>query len=80
MVVSEIGEQWSPNTPPDKHAPIINSIGIPNCAATGSAIGIVMAHTPQELPVENPTNAPTMKITIGMIPGAILDTSTKCTM
>ena len=43
IVVSEMGEQWSPNTPPPITAAIASGTGIPAPTARGTATGIRMA-------------------------------------
>ncbi len=58
MVVSEMGEQWSPNRPPETTAPIARVRGIPIALAMGRAMGIPRAQTPQELPVAKDTTTP----------------------
>ncbi len=55
MVVSEIGEQWSPNRPPLTTAPIVRVMEIPRASAIGMAIGSPRAQTPHELPVAKDT-------------------------
>lgn len=53
MVVSEIGEQWSPHTAPAIHAEIqmiASGLSIENTFCT---IGISMPKVPQEVPVAN---------------------------
>ena len=58
IVVSEIGEAWSPKMPPASEAARNGASGSPSAAAAGTAIGIMMANVPHEVPVENATNAP----------------------
>ena len=51
-VVSEIGEQWSPKTPPPSTAAIIRYILASMLKPSGMAIDIMIAKVPQEVPVE----------------------------
>ena len=53
IVVSEIGEQWSPKTPPLKIDPTIRDKLTSSRDANGMPIGSMMAKVPQEVPVEN---------------------------
>jgi len=71
MVVSEIGETWSPNIPPDTTAPIINGIGILKDALNARAIGIIMENVPQLVPVEKEVIAPTTNTKNGIRKGGI---------
>ena len=53
MVVSEIGEQWSPNTEPARTALSIGNIRAMSVAAAISpAIGNMIPKVPQDVPVE----------------------------
>jgi len=52
MVVSEMGETWSPKIPPDITAPIIKGIGRLNDALNAKAMGIIIENVPQLVPVE----------------------------
>ena len=78
MVVSEMGEQWSPITaPPRVAAMAIISISLPlirsavrSAAATppentGMTMGSRMVKVPQEVPVAKPRNAAIMNTTAG---------------
>ena len=52
MVVSEIGEQWSPQTAPAIQAETqITPMGLPN-GNTARVIGIRIPKVPQDVPVE----------------------------
>ena len=51
MVVSLIGLQWSPNTPPDSEAATKAVTGRPSAVPIGTAIGSMIAKVPQLLPV-----------------------------
>ena len=73
MVVSEIGEQWSPNTPPPRTAAMIKPGWRPMILIVGTAMGIMMAKVPQEVPVEKAMKQETRKMTVGMIPGLRVD-------
>ncbi len=66
MVVSEIGEQWSPHTAPAMHAEIeiiIMFSLLPEKTAT--TIGIKMPKVPQEVPVAKARKHPTRKMIAG---------------
>lgn len=69
MVVSEMGEQWSPNTPPPKTAAIIRPGWRPMMRIMGTAMGIMMAKVPQEVPVEKAIKQEMRNTTAGMMPG-----------
>ena len=55
IVVSEIGEQWSPHTAPARHAEILMTSISPAsaCGNTVQTIGIRIEKVPQLVPVEN---------------------------
>ena len=54
MVVSEIGEIWSPQTAPDRQAAtVMTSMVLGASPKTATAIGIRMPNVPQEVPVAN---------------------------
>ena len=82
MVVSEIGEIWSPQTAPAKmDATEMVKIGVisipPN---TETAIGIRMANVPQEVPVAKASPKATRKKIAGKSPvGILLDDTTLLT-
>ena len=65
MVVSEMGEMWSPQTAPARHAemPIIRSSG--SLANTGSTMGIRIPKVPQLVPVAKARPSATRKMTAG---------------
>ncbi|CUS93953.1 hypothetical protein JGI15_11041, partial [Candidatus Kryptonium thompsonii] len=71
IVVSEIGEQWSPKTPPLKT--LATTIGKfeSSAIAVGTAIGIIMAKVPQLVPVENEMKAEVTKTILGKSAGFI---------
>jgi len=50
-VVSEIGEQWSPKTPPPRTAAITKYKLASSEKVKGTAMEIIMANVPQEVPV-----------------------------
>ena len=52
IVVSEIGEQWSPKTPPASDAATKGASGRLRVSAAGTAIGSMIAKVPQLVPVE----------------------------
>ncbi len=51
MVVSDVGEQWSPNIPPPKTAASIKGTGKLKLTAKGKAIAVIIANVPQLVPV-----------------------------
>ena len=51
-MVSDIGEQWSPNIPPLKTAPKSKGRFNPILDAIGMIKGTIIANVPQEVPVE----------------------------
>ena len=58
IVVSEIGEQWSPNTEPAKVAAKDTTTKLGSKAwATRTITGIQIPNVPQAVPVENDKNA-----------------------
>lgn len=71
MVVSEMGEIWSPKIPPDMTAPIMRGIGISNEAVNAKAIGIMIENVPQLVPVEKEVRAAIIKIRNGSRNGGI---------
>lgn len=73
IVVSDIGEQWSPKTPPPKTAAMINPGWRPIMLIIGTAMGIMMAKVPHEVPVEKAIKQETRKTTAGIIPGLRVD-------
>ena len=56
MVVSEIGEQWSPKIPPPKVAAIIKFRFASCTLAIGIEMASMIANVPQEVPVEKAIN------------------------
>jgi hypothetical protein len=68
-VVSEIGEQWSPNTPPPKIADKIKPGGRFKVLISGTPRGIKMAKVPHDVPVEKEMSAPTIKRTGAIMMG-----------
>jgi len=73
MVVSEIGEQWSPKTAPPRIADTVADRVMGSASeawnTSGIANGVKIAIVPQEVPVANETVAATRKITMGSRPG-----------
>ena len=61
-VVSEMGEQWSPKIPPDSTTPMAMPTGAPMEMARDTAMGMKMANTLQELPVEKEVRQAAMKM------------------
>ena len=77
MVVSEIGEQWSPNTEPAKIAD--SAVTVNSGAAvsqTETMMGIRMPKVPQEVPVAKESMADTPNIMAGISITGILDAAT----
>ena len=68
IVVSDIGETWSPNNPPDSIEPIVTYKGALSATVIGITIGIIILYVPQELPVENDIIHPRRKAIIGINP------------
>ena len=66
MVVSEIGEQWSPQTAPARHAdiPIIDSVPLP-AGKIARTIGMSIPKVPQEVPVANARTQATKNMIAG---------------
>ena len=50
--VSEMGEQWSPKSPPPSEAAIATCVSIPIWFEIGTAIAIIIANVPHDVPVE----------------------------
>ena len=74
IVVSEIGEQWSPNTAPANTAASAgNSNSMSVTTAICAAIGNRSPNVPQEVPVANAVKPATKKIIIGNHAIFILD-------
>ena len=66
MVVSEIGEQWSPATAPaNVAATVMVSISLPVCII-GTTIGRRIPKVPQEVPVANARNTAIQNTIIGI--------------
>lgn len=66
MVVSEIGETWSPKTDPAKTEAIVIVQRSLLIGKRGKAIGMNIAKVPQEVPVENDNIAASAKIITGI--------------
>ena len=67
MVVSEIGEMWSPQTAPDKQAATVMTSMVDGASPnTAIAIGIRMLNVPQEVPVAKARPSAMRKNTAGM--------------
>ena len=67
IVVSEIGEQWSPHTAPARQEAIEITIICPS-GNTPITIGIRMLKVPQDVPVAKASSAATRKMIIGRKP------------
>ena len=64
MVVSEIGEQWSPQTAPDRQA----AMEMTSISPSGNAwqtMGMRMENVPQEVPVAKARKTATTKMMTG---------------
>lgn len=72
MVVSDIGDTWSPKIPPEITAPIISGVYISKLAPRARAIGIIIEKVPQLVPVEKDVIADTKKTKNGRRYGEIL--------
>ena len=72
MVVSEMGEAWSPNIPPLITEAMISGICISIVAPIARAIGIIIENVPQLVPVENAVILDTQNIRSGINIGEIL--------
>ena len=64
MVVSEIGEQWSPHTAPARQAEIAITNKLPS-NPTPTTIGNKIVNVPQEVPVANARNTATRNTIAG---------------
>ena len=78
IVVSDIGEQWSPNVPPPRIAPTVQSntvsISPPVIVnAKGIAIGVMIANVPHEEPVKKEINAHVKNVTVTSKAGVMKD-------
>ena len=78
IVVSDIGEQWSPNVPPPRIAPTVQSntvsISFPVIVnAKGIAIGVMIANVPHEEPVKKEINAHVKNVTVTSKAGVMKD-------
>lgn len=70
-VVSEIGEDWSPNVAPPHMADAVKGILSPKPMAVGMAIGATIAMVPMELPVAKEITPPIKNTIIGNNPGVM---------
>ena len=78
IVVSDIGEQWSPNVPPPRIAPTVQSntvsISPPVIVnAKGIAIGVMIANVPHEEPVKKEIIAHVMNVIVTNKAGVMKD-------
>ena len=78
MVVSEIGEQWSPKQPPPITAAIAAYTTVPisppvRLNARGKQIGSMIAYVPQDEPVRKEISAQRMKVMVRSQNGVIHD-------
>ena len=64
MVVSEMGEQWSPQTAPDRQA-AMESTSISPSGNAWQTMGMRMEKVPQEVPVAKARKTATMKMMKG---------------
>ena len=72
IVVSEIGEEWSPNIPPEMTAAMTKGICRSIVAPKAKAIGIMIEKVPQLVPVENAVMLATKKLRSGISTGEML--------
>ena len=73
MVVSEMGEQWSPHTAPAITADIHGIISAGSTlTAMAAAIGSIMPNVPQLVPVANAITLASRKRMTGRKPGRML--------
>jgi hypothetical protein len=75
IVVSEIGEEWSPKIPPDITAAMTNGICRSMVAPNAKPIGIMIENVPQLVPVENAVRDATKKMSKGINIGEIFPVS-----
>jgi len=73
-VVSDRGEQWSPNTPPPAEAATVAKTSDDTCPplnakANGTETGMMMAKVPQDVPVAKLTKALMKKTRSGKMSG-----------
>ena len=66
IVVSEMGETWSPKTEPARTAAIVMTRSSLSGGNRGYAIGMNIAKVPQDVPVEKDKIAAKMKIITGI--------------
>lgn len=69
IVVSDIGDEWSPYIAPPNTAATngTTNSGIPSPTAIGTAIGSMIPKVPYEVPVENAMNPDNRKSIAGKI-------------
>src|SRR5699024_5741279 len=72
IVVSEIGEQWSPKIPPLSTAAIVIAMDISKECASGIAIGIIIANVPYDVPVVNAMMDPKINNNAGIMIGEVV--------
>ena len=65
IVVSDIGDTWSPHTAPAIHADMDMMRSGAAAGNTAMHIGIRMPNVPQDVPVAKASNAATMNIIAG---------------
>ena len=69
IVVSEMGETWSPNTAPPRVAETVMRVSVPLPPRIATAIGTRTPKVPQDVPVANASPSATAK----KITGTIID-------
>ena len=69
IVVSDIGEQWSPKMEPPKIAPATSSILTPMFIAIGRQMTDIIAIVPIEVPVAKDRSMHSRKLSIGSSAG-----------
>ena len=75
MVVSEMGEAWSPKMPPLMTAAMMMGMCKSMVAPKAKPIGIMILNVPQLVPVENAVMLATKKMSRGMSAGLIFPLS-----
>ena len=78
IVVSDIGEQWSPNVPPPSTAPIVQNTNVVSSPpvivnAKGITIGTMIANVPHEDPVKKEIRAHVMNVIVTSKAGVMKD-------
>ena len=75
MVVSVMGEAWSPKMPPEMTAAMTRGMSKPMLAPKAKPMGIMMEKVPQLVPVEKAVILATMKMSKGTSVGLMFPLS-----